>query len=422
MKSLIVLLMLFCYAVPSAASGTQTPSQEEVRRFLEVRNRIVFAEKPEEHWDVILTLEKLLADFPNTFLQGDATRLLFKSYSKVVNDPGFLLRLAEKTMAHQTPTSGLYEEIGRVFVEKKIFPDRALGYAGKALELAEQTHAVSGNYKRQIIRKRRLLSKAYQLANHPGKALEEMKQSLQEMEDWSPKIADLASRKQAIDEIKLDLLKLYAEQEQWEPGYILACDLLVTSLKRDGVSDLWSTCYVGKFGSAEGIGDAYANLKSEQERERKTRLVAERIKRPAPAFALRTVEDDTLSLEVLRGRVLLVTFWAGWCGPCLKELPQLEQLKQTFKNQPVEFLTVNMDQSSVEARKRTILGQIATSAPSLTYLLGDEETQKAFGVVALPYNCIIDQEGNIRYEQSGLKLDFKATLEDQLTWLLSEER
>ncbi|MBI2951576.1 hypothetical protein HYY27_05745 [bacterium] len=46
--------------------------------------------------------------------------------------------------------------------------------------------------------------------------------------------------------------------------------------------------------------------------------------------------------------------------------------------------------------------------------------QKQFGVKALPYTCLIDPEGNIRYEQTGLSADFKASLKDQLTWLLGE--
>ena len=421
MRRPITLLIVLGYLFADSATlaNTQTYSQKEITRFRKARDELIRATETEEYWKAITGLEKLLLDFPDTFLQGNITQCLFTGYSKVIDDPEFLLSLAEKTLALATPSSGLYEEIGQVFVDKRIHPERALEFSQKALELAEQMHRSSGDYKKQVIRKRRLLAKAYQLTDQPGKALEDMKRSLQEMEEWSSSVRDLAARKYAIDEIKVDLLRLYIEQKLWESAYELASDLLATSLVRADLAELWSASYIGRSGSAEGIGVAYAKLIDEREKQRRSRLTAERIKRPAPSFTLKTGKDDTLSLNSLKGKVVLVSFWAGWCGPCLKELPQLEQLRQVFKGQPVEFLAINVDTHDDETRKKMIWGQIALSAPSLIYLLGDQDTQEKFDVKALPYNCIIDQDGNIRYEKTGLDHDFKATLEDQVTWLLN---
>ena len=69
-------------------------------------------------------------------------------------------------------------------------------------------------------------------------------------------------------------------------------------------------------------------------------------------------------------------------------------------------------------RKDLISGTKARLAPSLTYLMGNEEIQREFGFENIPYTCIVDREGYIRYEKTGLSSDFKASMGDQLTWVI----
>ena len=115
---------------------------------------------------------------------------------------------------------------------------------------------------------------------------------------------------------------------------------------------------------------------------------------------------------------MLLNFWAKWCGPCLDELPQLEALNRTLGQESVEFLAINLDTHEDEKRKELISGTRARLAPSLTYLMGSEETHRAFGFDKIPYTCIVDREGYIRYEKTGLSSDFKATMADQLSWVI----
>ena len=418
-KIIGILILIAIFPTSDACAVSQTHSRAEIKRFSDARAQLARAESAEEIWDGIHAMETFRTEFPHTFLKGDATAQLFHSYRMVVDDAGFLLNLAQEAIALIPNRNGLYEQVVQTFVEKRLFPDQTLVYARKSLELAEKMHAQTGTYSRQIIRRLVLLSRAFQLANQPEEALKVIRRSLQQVEALPvTAFPDQATRQKTVDGIRLDLLRLYIEQRRWDHAYELACDLLKRSVTREPVYELWSRAYVGKFGSADGIIYAYADLKAEIEEMRKARLVEKRVRRPAPIFTLKTLNDESMSLDALKGKVVLINFWASWCGPCLEELPQLEALTRTYKQKSVAFLAVNLDTQDEEKRKYMISGTKARLAPSLTYVMGNEEVRREFGFDSIPYTCIVDRDGYIRYEKTGLSSDFKATVKDQLAWVI----
>ena len=413
-----ILILIAIFPISDACAVSQTHSRAEIRRFSDARAQLARAESAEEIWDGIHAMETFRTEFPHTFLKGDATAQLFHSYRMVVDDAGFLLNLAKEAIALIPNRNGLYEQVVRTFVERRIFPDQTLVYARKSLKLAEKMHAQTSSYNRKIIERLVLLGQALQLANQPDEALKVIRRSLQQVEALPvTAFPDQATRQKTVDGIRLDLLRLYIEQKRWDPAYELACSLLKNSVTREPVYELWSRAYVGKFGSADGIIFAYADLKAEIEEMRKAQLVERRVRRLAPMFTLKTLNDESMSFEALKGKVVLINFWASWCGPCLEELPQLEALSRTYKQESIKFLAVNLDTQDEEKRKYMISDTKARLAPSLTFLMGNDETRREFGFDNIPYTCIVDREGYIRYEKTGLSSDFKATIKDQLAWV-----
>ncbi|MDE2887284.1 MAG: TlpA disulfide reductase family protein [Gemmatimonadota bacterium] len=418
-KIIGILILIAIFPISDACAVSQTHSRAEIKRFSDARAQLARAESAEEIWDGIHAMETFRTEFPHTFLKGDATAQLFHSYRMVVDDAGFLLNLAQEAIALIPNRNGLYEQVVQTFVEKRLFPDQTLAYARKSLELAEKMHAQTGTYSRQIIRRRVLLSRSFQLADQREEALKVIRRSLQQAEALPvTAFPDKATRQKTVHGIRLDLLRLYIEQKRWDPAYELACDLLKNSVIRESVYELWSGAYVGKFGTADGIIYAYADLKDEIEESRRTRLIEERVMRPAPAFALKTLEDQQVSLDALKGKVVLLNFWASWCGPCLEELPQLEALTRTYKQESVAIIAVNLDTQEEGKRKDLISDTKERLAPSLTFLMGNDELRREFGFNNIPYTCIVDREGYIRYEKTGLSSDFKASIKDQLTWVI----
>lgn len=112
----------------------------------------------------------------------------------------------------------------------------------------------------------------------------------------------------------------------------------------------------------------------------------------APELALPELAGGTRSLAEFSGRVLVVNFWATWCGPCREELPALETLFRTLEPEGFTVLAVSVDAGSREAVRRFV------SARGLSFpVLHDPESEAAtrYGVRVYPTTAVIDRAGGL---------------------------
>ena len=125
------------------------------------------------------------------------------------------------------------------------------------------------------------------------------------------------------------------------------------------------------------------------------------------AFNLPDLKDGMHSLEDYHGKVVLVNFWASWCPPCIKEMPELERLKETFGNQPFEILAVNVGEQKFRVWKFVKLVDF-----DLPVLLDTrKQLFEAWGMTVLPTSFLLDGNGRIRYwVQSTPQWDSEETL------------
>ena len=418
-KCRLVASLVMCLVAYSLCFAQQpTHSEEEIKRF----HQFVAGYRPEtteQYWEGILGLEQLLADYPNTFLKGDISIILLNYYQQVTDDPHLLIELSEEMLALRMYSNAAYETAARVLVDKQIRSDKTLLYAHNALKALPKQEKWRINGKKELLC-RELLARAYQLVGQHDQAVAEIKTAIrgwQTREDLGN--LELASRQAAVDRVKANLLRIYIDQKAYSEAYELAAELLLTSVVRRDIAELWSQAYVGKFGSGVGMSKAYASSKAEWNEKIIQRVENERISRPAPTLVVQKLDGEKITSADWQGRAVVVTFWAGWCSPCIEELPYLQKLKEQFHEQNVEFLAVNIDQD--ESGRRDMVANFRyQSAPSLTFVLGDLEMRKAFGSNEIPYTCIIDQDGQIRYERKGLGTDFSTAMAHQLQWVLAE--
>ncbi len=120
---------------------------------------------------------------------------------------------------------------------------------------------------------------------------------------------------------------------------------------------------------------------------------------PAPAFKLPGLDGKPLSLADSRGKVVLLNFWATWCGPCREEIPDLIELQNKYKDRlQIIGLAVDEEESAPVAkfvRESGINYPVAMASPELRFKYG--------GIAALPTSFILDSEGRVVQKHEGLR-------------------
>jgi len=116
-----------------------------------------------------------------------------------------------------------------------------------------------------------------------------------------------------------------------------------------------------------------------------------------PSLKLRDLEGRPVDLDSLRGRVVLINFWATWCEPCREEMPALERLREKLKGRNFELMTVNYGESNGAVSR--FLSKLKVSLPVL--LDPYKEAAEAWKVRGLPMTFLVDAGGNARYWSFG---------------------
>lgn len=120
---------------------------------------------------------------------------------------------------------------------------------------------------------------------------------------------------------------------------------------------------------------------------------------PAPALKLRDLDGVSHDLAALRGKVVVVNFWATWCPPCRREMPSLERLRQQFAGQGLEVLAVDVGEDADTVFAFT--GQL-DPAPTFPLLLDtDSAVMQRWRVRGLPTTFVVDGDGRVIYRAIG---------------------
>ncbi len=118
---------------------------------------------------------------------------------------------------------------------------------------------------------------------------------------------------------------------------------------------------------------------------------------PAPVIDLKTLDGQPLALADLRGKVVLVNFWATWCEPCIEEMPSIQKLRARFAGRPFEVLAVNNMEGEPKIRK--FLKNTPLDFPIVRDT--DGAVTKAWRARIFPSSYLVDAEGRIRYSLAG---------------------
>ncbi len=136
----------------------------------------------------------------------------------------------------------------------------------------------------------------------------------------------------------------------------------------------------------------------------------------APDFVLRSATGENLRLSENRGDVVLINFWATWCGPCRQEMPLLDDLYGRYQRVGFNLLGVNIDEDSRRAMQ--MVQELGVNFP----VLFDEnkEVSKLYDVEAMPVTILVDREGIVRHIHHGYKPGYEEKYLTEIRSLLRE--
>ncbi|MCM2273208.1 MAG: TlpA family protein disulfide reductase [Candidatus Didemnitutus sp.] len=119
---------------------------------------------------------------------------------------------------------------------------------------------------------------------------------------------------------------------------------------------------------------------------------------PVPDFRLTTLDGAEVSAAALKGKVVVVDFWATWCGPCIAEIPGYIEMQKQYGPQGLVIVGVSLDRKGAEHVKEFA----AKRGINYALAMGDEALVEAFGgIEAIPTTFLIDREGKVRHRKVG---------------------
>lgn len=146
---------------------------------------------------------------------------------------------------------------------------------------------------------------------------------------------------------------------------------------------------------------------------------AQTLNTKAPDFTGKTISGDEVHLTDLEGKVVLLDFWASWCGPCRKELPFLVDLYRENKDAPFEIIAVNID--TEQENMDDFLASLKTRVPFIVLADREAALPPVYKLEAMPTSVFIDAQGVLRFRHDGFRDSDRDKYRAELKSLLAEQ-
>lgn len=166
--------------------------------------------------------------------------------------------------------------------------------------------------------------------------------------------------------------------------------------------------YIELNGSDKGLSNYLSNMDQAVVEAIRKHIASQSTYKDAPAFSLQNLAGETVSLADLKGKIVVIDFWATWCQPCIRSFPGMQAAQEHYKNdETVQFLFLNTWEKNKDY-KTNVAAFIKNNKYPFEVLFDDQKDPNTgenlaakFGVQGIPAKFIIDQDGKIRYALTG---------------------
>jgi thiol-disulfide isomerase/thioredoxin len=340
-------------------------------------------------------LEQYLVDFPQREeeLLSNQRQLLMGFVQTAQYDKGYaLLKSAPKL------DPSFYRSLASPMVESGFNVDKAVDWLAEGVEIArKQDDGLKPPFITDAEWKKNQESTLFGLLSIRGIGLAKIGRN----RDAEPVLVEAYRLKNGEDlTVNENLLSVYVANSKFKEAEKLGLDCIRKAKSNLKIVEKFRVAYKNVHGSLKGYDKTVKAARLDEE----VSLLKSGINRPAPDFSVKDLIGATVKLSDLRGKVVVLDFWATWCAPCKASLPHLQKVFERYESyRTVAFLAMNTSERisgpQREAAVRKFMADLKLTIP-VVFDNGYESAQK-FGVEGIPTKFVIDRNGKIQFMSVG---------------------
>ncbi len=348
----------------------------------------------------IMLLEKFKTDFP----ESDFISAMHMYVCFAYRDQGEYIRIKEYLEKNPGEVNwSLYNNIAWGMVEKDIELELAQELAAKGVELAREERKNPKIEKPSYMTEREWKEQAdiglgMALDTHSFILLK-----LDRAKDALPALEEAALLSKGKN---LEINERYAEalikSRSFEKAVEAIGKFIQQGQSTSKMEGLFKQAYLQHTGNETEASEQLLKLKKVANEKILAELKETMLDSPAPYFVLEDLDGQSISLAELRGKIVIIDFWATWCGPCRESFPGMKQAVEKYRDdESVRFLFINSSERVEDWKKNATDFMTKNNYPFHVLLDTENKVTTAFEVEVIPTKFVIDKKGKIRFKSEG---------------------
>ena len=219
------------------------------------------------------------------------------------------------------------------------------------------------------------------------------------------------------NEIRINIGRSYMLNSNTENALDVFADLYKNNFRDEEIAQLFKNTLIRSGKSEIETERELKEIENKKLSSLRNEVQMKRTNLQSFDFTLKSSDNKDISLSNYKGKVVLLNFWAGWCAPCLKEMPFFVELYEKYSNEPFEILAVNIDNANTAKPFEELIRDYKIKFPLLK---GNGEIDSKYGVSSIPVTCILDKNGLISYRHLGYNKSSEEQIIFEIEYLLKQ--